>query len=166
MYVQDAPGWFWATSLGALTYAYARMYMTLLRPASVVPGYTAYTRLQCVWLFGLFLLLTAASVLLFAGQDQCNAAKALTAALLSSFLSGILTTIARLAFKYSNLRAEVPTLPTRAAPPKPSHRTGLCCPPFITCCVLASGAPRVQGAQEAAEPRGHRRRHRRARRRA
>ena len=58
-------------------------------------------------MFTHFLLLMACCTVLLAGQDQCNTAKAITAAILSSFLSSILSAVGRLSFKYANLRDEV-----------------------------------------------------------
>jgi len=89
------------------------------------PGYTPYTRLQLLLIIVLAIFLNAVCTLLFAGQDQCNPAKArtavllsshshlpftppihtqaLTAALFSATLSSACTFVARQCFKVSNM---------------------------------------------------------------
>ena len=106
LYTDTAPQAFSPKSVGDLFRLNMRLYSSIVRPFNVVPGWVYYTRLQFAALFAVTIALTACCALLFAGVDQCNEVRALTAALFSAILSSVATLLCRLSFKSATKRSE------------------------------------------------------------
>ena len=99
VYLHAAPSHFLPETLPGLFKLHVRVYATLCRPWHVVPGFVHYTRLQLLSHATTNVLILACCALLFAGVDQCNPAKTLTASLVSAILSSLVNLVGRLLFK-------------------------------------------------------------------
>ena len=107
LYTATPPRSFLPTTVGQLLALHVRFYMSVVRPFYIVPGYVPYTRLQVLTLFTIAVELNACCALLFAGVDQCNPARAFTAAAFSTVLSSFATLMGRVAFKKASKGGEV-----------------------------------------------------------